>query len=220
MTAPEEQKDEAAETAPEPSELLKKVLARLGPLVLEHRSFRGDDRIHVAREKIVEVARLLRDSPDLNFDMLVDVTAVDYFGQPDDFRNEPQIWDRNHNLIRRRAEWRHRVNLPARGNEPRFAVVYHFVSTKLLHRIRVKCRVPEDDPTIATLSALWPGANWLERETFDLCGIRFDGHPDLRRIYLYDEFVGHPLRKDYSKHDEQPIQPYAGPGANEPRRPH
>jgi NADH-quinone oxidoreductase subunit C len=220
MTAPEEQKPGAAQAAPEPSALLQAVIARLGPLVLEHRSLRGDERIHVAREHIVEAARLLRDSPELSFDMLVDLTAIDYFGQPDDFHNAPEIWDRKHNLVRRRAEWRHRVNLPERGAEPRFAVAYHFVSTRHLHRLRVKCRVPEDDPAIPSLSALWPGANWLERETFDLYGIRFSGHPDLRRIYLYDEFVGHPLRKDYAKHDEQPIQPYAGPGANEPRRPH
>jgi NADH-quinone oxidoreductase subunit C len=99
-------------------------------------------------------------------------------------------------------------------------MVYHLVSTRLFHRLRVKCRVPEDDAAIESLSDIWSGANWLERETFDLYGIRFDGHPDLRRIYLYDEFVGHPLRKDYAKHDEQPLEPYAGPGATEPRRPH
>ncbi|HZO80508.1 MAG TPA: NADH-quinone oxidoreductase subunit C [Candidatus Binataceae bacterium] len=219
MTAPEE-KPAKAQALPEPSALLRAVIARLGALVVEHRSFRGDERIHVARANIVAAARMLRDSPELAFDMLLDITAIDYFGQPDDFRNAPEVWDRRQNLIRRRGEWRHRVNLPARGGEPRFAVVYHFVSTRHLHRIRVKCRVPDDDPTIATLSELWPGANWLERETFDLYGIRFSGHPDLRRIYLYDEFVGHPLRKDYAKHDEQPIQPYAGPGANQPRRPH
>lgn len=221
MTAPEEPKPPpAAATAPaELSALLQKVIARLGPLIIAHHSFRGDDRIHVAREHIVEAARLLRDSPELGFDLLVDVTCVDYFGQPDDFHNPPETWDRNHNLVRRRSEWRHRVNTPVRGGEPRFAVVYHLVSTRLGHRLRIKCRVPEDDPAIASLSALWPAANWLERETFDLYGIRFSGHPGLRRIYLYDEFVGHPLRKDYAKHDEQPIEPYAGPGANEPRRP-
>jgi NADH-quinone oxidoreductase subunit C len=217
MTAAEEPKTTAP---PELSALLRKVTAQLGPLVTEHQSFRGDDCIHVARENILEVARALHDSPELGFDLLLDVTCVDYFGQPDGFQNAPETWDRNHNLVRKRAEWRHRVNLPPRGDAPRFAVVYHLVSTRLLHRLRVKCRVPEDNPVIASVSALWPGANWLERETFDLYGIRFEGHPDLRRIYLYDEFVGHPLRKDYAKHDEQPIQDYVGPGANEPRRPH
>ena len=217
MSAAEEPKTPAP---PELSALMQKVAARLGPLIAEHRSFRGDDCIHVAAENILEVARALRDSPELGFDLLLDVTCIDYFGQPDGFQNAPETWDRNHNLVRKRAEWRHRVNLPARGDEPRFAMVYHFVSTRLLHRLRVKCRVPGDQPAIASLSALWPGANWLERETFDLYGIRFEGHPDLRRIYLYDEFIGHPLRKDYAKHDEQPIEPYAGPGAQEPRRPH
>jgi NADH-quinone oxidoreductase subunit C len=109
--------------------------------------------------------------------------------------------------------------VPERGPLERFAVVYHIISTRHLHRLRIKCRVPEDDPSIASLTPIWAGANWLERETYDMYGIRFTGHPDLRRIYLYDEFVGHPLRKDYGKFDEQPIQPYVGPGAKEPRRP-
>jgi NADH:ubiquinone oxidoreductase subunit C len=69
------------------------------------------------------------------------------------------------------------------------------------------------------VSDLWPSANWLERETWDLYGIRFTGHPDLRRIYLYEEFAGHPLRKDYAKEHEQPIEEYLGPGAKQPRRP-
>src|SRR5215471_4644499 len=113
-----------------------------------------------------------------------------------------------------------RTGITATRTDPRFAVVYHLTSTTRLHRLRIKCRVPEDDPTIASVTPVWPGANWLERETYDLYGIQFTGHPDLRRIYLNEEFVGHPLRKDYGKWDEQPIQPYVGPGAKEPRRPH
>jgi NADH-quinone oxidoreductase subunit C len=216
MSPAEENKTPAP---PELSPLLQKLVDRLGALVLEHSSSRGDDCIQVARENIAEAARILRDSPEFAFDLLADVTCVDYFGQPDGFNNQREVWDRDHRVIRRNAQWRHRVNLPARGDAPRFAMVYHLASTRLHHRLRIKSRVPEDDPTIATLSHLWPGANWLERETYDLYGIRFEGHPDLRRIYLYDEFNGHPLRKDYGKHDEQPIQPYVGPGANEPRRP-
>lgn len=214
--------EEKNEQAPEEtlSPLLTKVLERLGNRVLEHHSFRGDDRIHVARENILEVARILRDSPEFAFDMLVDVTAVDYLGQPDDFETKLQVWDRNRAMFRRQPQSRHKLVLPERGPEPRFAVVYHLLSTKLFHRLRVKCRVPEDDPAIASVTPIWVGANWLERETYDLYGISFTGHPDLRRIYLYEEFVGHPLRKDYGKHDEQPIQAYLGPGAKEPRRPH
>src|SRR5579875_1467421 len=215
-----EKPEEKAPAAPELSPLLEKVLARLGDRVLERHTARGDDRIHVARERILEVARILRDDPELNFDLLLDVTAIDYYGQPDDFETKLQVWDQNRAVMRRLPQRRHELVLPPRGPEPRFAVVYHLTSTRLAHRLRIKCRVPEDDPKIASVTPVWPAANWLERETWDLYGIVFEGHPDLRRIYLYEEFVGHPLRKDYAKHGEQPIQEYVGPGAKEPRRPH
>lgn len=209
----------AEEKPPELSPLMRKVTDRLGSLILNYREFRGDERIHVAREDIIEVCRILRDDPDLAFDLLLDVTAIDYMGQPDDFAAKYEIWDENRPVMARKAQRRHRMLVPERGPLARFAMVYHMISTRHLHRLRIKCRVPEDDPTIASLTSIWAGANWLERETYDMYGIRFTGHPDLRRIYLYEEFVGHPLRKDYGKFDEQPIQPYVGPGAKEPRRP-
>lgn len=202
-----------------PSPLMSQVLAKLGELVTAHSAFRGDDTIHVARENILRVAELLRDSPELAFDMLLDVTAVDYLGQPDGFITPLTVWDRSLQAHKRIPMSRHHLVLPERGPEPRFAVVYHMLSTKFIHRLRIKCRVPEDDPTIASVTPVWSGANWLERETYDLYGIRFVGHPDLRRIYLYEKFVGHPLRKDYQKRDNQPIDPHAGPAAKEPRRP-
>ena len=90
-------------------------------------------------------------------------------------------------------------------SQPRFEVVYHLYSTRWNHRVRLKARVPEDDPRIPSVTGVWRGANWLERETWDLYGIRFDGHPDLRRIYLYESFEGHPLRKDYPKERRQPL---------------
>ena len=82
--------------------------------------------------------------------------------------------------------------------EPRFEVVYHLHSLDRNERLRVKCRVPGDDPEIDSVTGVWRGANWFERETFDLFGVRFRNHPDLRRIMLPDEWEGHPLRKDYS----------------------
>jgi NADH-quinone oxidoreductase subunit C len=207
--------------APEPqlSPLLAKVLDWLGDAVLEHHTFRGDDRIHVAPERLLEAAKFLRHDPALAFDFLVDVTAVDYLGQPDDFETKLMVWDENRAVVRRRPQRRHELVLPPPGPLPRFAVVYHLTSTSLFHRLRIKCRVSEEDPSIPSLTPLWPSADWMERETYDMYGIKFTGHPDLRRIYLYEEFVGHPLRKDYHKHHEQPIQPYVGPGAKEPRRP-
>jgi NADH-quinone oxidoreductase subunit C len=91
------------------------------------------------------------------------------------------------------------------GSTPRFELVYHLKSLKHGHRLRVKAKVSEDDARIASVIEVWRGADWLERETWDMYGIRFDGHPDLRRIYLYEEFEGHPLRKDYPKERRQPL---------------
>ena len=91
------------------------------------------------------------------------------------------------------------------STEPRFDVVLHLYSVTLKHRVRLYAGVPEEDPTIETLVPVWAGANWFEREAYDLYGVRFRGHPDLRRILMYPEFVGHPLRKDYPKEKRQPL---------------
>ena len=91
------------------------------------------------------------------------------------------------------------------GTEPRFDVVVHLYSVSKKHRVRLYGGVPEEDPTIDTLVSVWAGANWFEREAYDLYGVRFLGHPDLRRILMYPEFVGHPLRKDYPKEKRQPL---------------
>ncbi len=91
------------------------------------------------------------------------------------------------------------------GEEPRFEVVYHLRSLDKLHMIRVKTRVPEDDPVVASITPLYKIADWLEREVWDMYGVKFEGHPDLRRILLYEEFEGHPLRKDYPREKEQPL---------------
>lgn len=87
---------------------------------------------------------------------------------------------------------------------PRFEMVYHFFSLPRLRRLRVKTRLEESDLKIASLTSLWKNANWLEREVFDLFGVAFDGHPDLRRLFMYEGFEGHPLRKDYPLRFRQP----------------
>ena len=79
----------------------------------------------------------------------------------------------------------------------RFEVVYNMISTNFRHRIRLKVRVPEDQPRVDTVTEIWQTANWHERETYDLMGIIFNGHPDLRRILLTEDWIGHPLRKEY-----------------------
>ena len=94
------------------------------------------------------------------------------------------------------------------GRVPRFDVVYHFYSTRDFVRIRLKTRVPEADPTVDSLITLYGSAHFMERECHDMYGIVFRGNPDLRPILLYEGFVGHPLRKDYPKLQEQPLVPY------------
>ena len=80
---------------------------------------------------------------------------------------------------------------------PRFEVVYNLISTKFHHRVRLKVRLPGDEPRVDTVTSIWQTANWHERETYDLMGVVFIGHPDLRRILLPEDWVGHPLRKEY-----------------------
>ncbi len=150
--------------------------ARFSEGVLRLDDYRGDASVTLHPDKLLEAARFVRDDAKLRFDLLLDITCVDYIGQL-----------------------------------PRFELVYHLYSTRFHHRLRIKVRVPEHDPFVDSAVPVWTGANWLERETYDMYGIRFRGHPDLRRIYLYDEFVGHPLRKDYPKELRQPL---IGPGSS------
>jgi NADH-quinone oxidoreductase subunit C len=95
--------------------------------------------------------------------------------------------------------------------QPRFELVYHFYSTTQFVRVRLKTRVPEERPLVASLTSLYGCAGFMERECHDMYGIVFDGNPDLRPILLYEGFVGHPLRKDYPKEQEQPLVQYREP---------
>tara|TARA_B100000686_G_scaffold347074_1_gene434996 strand:- start:2407 stop:2889 length:483 start_codon:yes stop_codon:yes gene_type:complete len=92
-----------------------------------------------------------------------------------------------------------------RKKEIRFEVVYHLYSQKFNHRVRIKIPVTENDCVVESLVSLWMGANWFEREVWDLYGIKFRNHPNLRRILLYEGFKGHPLRKDYPINKRQPL---------------
>jgi NADH-quinone oxidoreductase subunit C len=157
------------------SGILARLGERFGPAILETHAEHGDHTAVVDRAALSEVLRFCRDDPALRFDMLMDLTAVDY------------------------------LRYPGREDGPRFEVVYHLYSVSENHRVRLKCRVDEDEPAVPSAVPLWPIANWLEREVWDMFGIRFEGHPDLRRLLLYEEFVGHPLRKDYPVNKRQPL---------------
>jgi NADH-quinone oxidoreductase subunit C len=105
------------------------------------------------------------------------------------------------------------------GQKPRFEVVYNLFALKTNARIRLRVKVPEEDLVLPSVTPVWRGADWFERYCFDMYGIRFTGHPDMRRLLMYDEFVGHPLRKDYPLKGRQPLvverevhDIYRGPG--------
>jgi NADH-quinone oxidoreductase subunit C len=155
--------------------ILDRLRTRFGAAVVETHAHRDDHTAVIDRAAIVDVLRFCRDDADLGFDMLMDLTAVDF------------------------------LKFPGREDGPRFEVVYQLHSVAHNHRVRLKVRVDEDDPVVPTAVPLWPIANWLEREVWDMFGIHFDGHPDPRRLLLYEEFVGHPLRKDYPINRRQPL---------------
>jgi NADH-quinone oxidoreductase subunit C len=155
--------------------MLARLAERIGDGMLDRHAYRGDHTAIVSRDAVGQALALCRDDAALRFDMLIDVTAVDY------------------------------LRFPGREDGPRFDVVYHLYSTEHHHRLRLKVPVEQDDPWVPTASGLWPIANWLEREVWDMFGIRFAGHPDLRRLLMYEEFEGHPLRKDYPITRRQPL---------------
>lgn len=106
-------------------------------------------------------------------------------------------------------------------NDPRFEIVYFVYSVSRNEHVRIKTRVSEDKPVLPSVASVYQGADWWERFVWDFYGIKFDGHPDLRRILMYEEFQGHPLRKDYALRDRQPLIPerpitdiFRGPGTN------
>ncbi len=101
------------------------------------------------------------------------------------------------------------VDFPDRPD--RFEMVYHFFALSGLRRLRIKLRLPASEPAVASLTPLWKIADWMEREAYDLFGVTFIGHPYLRRLFMNEEFIGHPLRKDYPWRKRQPIIPLRTP---------
>ena len=148
--------------------LLGALRERLPQAILDAGEFRGDLSLRVPRERLREVAQLLRDEPELAYTFLENLCGVDYLGR-----------------------------------DPRFEVVVHLVSLRHNHRVCLKVGAPEHDARVPSLADLFPTANYQERETYDLLGIGFDGHPALSRILMPDDWVGHPQRKDHPLGDEE-----------------
>jgi len=143
-----------------------------------------DPWIEVAVEHLADVCLYLRDEPDLRFNMLHCVTGVDYF-QPDEKKAALADW------------------------QPHIELIYHLSSLIHKHRLVLKACLPRwkndlpgELPEVPSVAGIWRTADWHEREVFDLSGVRFTGHPNLQRILCPDDWVGHPLRKDYESPDE------------------
>lgn len=145
--------------------------------VIHTHSQHGDETALIRSGVLLAVAKFLKNTPELAFDYLMDLTAVDYL-----FFAGGRI-----------------------QKEHRFEVVYHFYSLTHNHRIRIKVPVDEKNPEVDSLNDLWLSANWYEREVWDMFGIKFKGHPNLKRILMYEEFKGHALRKDYPFNKRQPL---------------
>ena len=156
---------------------LERIQEKFAPDIIETHAFRGDETVVIRPGALRAVAAFLKVTPELDFNFLMDLTAVDYL-----FFAGGRI---------------------QKGF--RFEVVYHFFSLKHNQRLRLKVPVDEKNLEVDTLCDLWPSANWYEREAWDMFGIRFKGHPNLKRILMYEEFQGHALRKDYPFDKRQPL---------------
>jgi NADH-quinone oxidoreductase subunit C len=154
-----------------------------GEDVLVSASARGQEVLHVTRERYLSVVEALRAG---GYEMCSDLCAVDYLRHLD------------------RA-------LPEGATAERFEIVVNLLSIKRRQRVRLRVQVPEPDPVVPTLFNLYPGTENMEREAFDMFGIRFEGHPDHTRILMPDDWEGHPLRKDYSV-GRVPVQFKEAPG--------
>jgi NADH-quinone oxidoreductase subunit C len=162
------------------ADTLEQLKARFGDDILATHSFRGDDTALVKREALLAIATYLKN--ELQFNLLMDETAVDLLQMPV-CETHPAV------------------------EGDRFEFVAHFYSLPRNLRVRIKSRCPENDARMPSLYSLYRSANYMEREIFDMYGVVMEGHPDLRRVLLYDEFQGYPLRKDYPISRQQPLIP-------------
>ena len=148
--------------------------------------------IEVGKSDLIGFLTFIRSEPKLAFDQLTDIAGVDYLHYGQDEWSDKAVNSGGYSRAVNKIE-----DHAAASVEKRFGVTYQFLSLTHNRRLRVKVRLSEADPTIESICHLWPAANWYEREAFDLFGIIFVGHPDLRRILTDYGFVGHPFRKDF-----------------------
>ena len=178
--------------------LAGKVIAACGEARVQRRPMRdGEIAFDVAAADLIDVLTQLRDAPELRFEMLMDVSGIDYldYGR-DEWRTTAASSSGFSRGVNRTAP----LGTPSREPEQgrRFAVVYQLLSISNNERLTLRCFCPSnDEPAVASVTDVHAGANWFEREAFDMFGILFTGHPDLRRILTDYGFIGHPFRKDF-----------------------
>jgi NADH-quinone oxidoreductase subunit C len=176
--------------------LLENLRSHFGGKVQQAALELGDVQLEVADTDLLEVMKELRDLPQFSFSLCVDVCGVDYLG----YGQAEWSGDKSTSGFSRASAKQNltTVSEDQKMQPRRFAVVYHLLSVELNHRLRVKTfPVDIDLPVVPSMHDIWPGVNWFEREVYDMYGIRFDGHPDLRRILTDYGFEGHPFRKDF-----------------------
>ena len=173
------------------SNLAQNLQAHIGDFLTNIDLANGELCLECNLTDLTTLLRFLRDTPKFAFAQLIDLCAVDYllYGEYD-WETESTTTSGFSRGVEKQAK------VYASG-KPRFAVVYHLLSTKNNQRIRVKTFVAETNLVVPSVIFLWRAANWYEREAYDLYGILFDGHPDLRRILTDYGFIGHPFRKDF-----------------------
>ena len=175
-----------------PEELLATIQAKLSVTIMASKIFKDEVTLEVAPEDCHACCQQLRDDKDLDFAQLMDLTVVDYLHYGQDEWQSKQATGSGYSRAREA------LSLDAGPDDfNRFAVVYHLLSISKNHRVRVKSFVPAPSLMIQSVTDIWACANWYEREAFDLFGVMFANHPDLRRILTDYGFIGHPLRKDF-----------------------
>lgn len=190
------------------------VATRFGDRARPSAALPGEVAFDVSPGDLVPVCRDLRDAPDLAFEQLIDLSGIDYL---DYGRDEWTTREATVSGFSRGVERGPRNVAPAAEN--RFAVSYQLLSVSRNARLRLRCFCPAGEPPLVdSVTEVWPAANWYEREAFDLYGILFRGHPDLRRILTDYGFIGNPFRKDFplSGHVEVRYDPARGRVVQEP----
>ena len=180
-------------------ELYKQIFEQIGDKISANQIAFQELTLELAPEHLLEVCLFLKETSLLKFEMLMDVCGVDYldYGVSEWTTFESTKTGFSRGVERRDGERESLNGANMISNKPRFAVVYHLLSITHNHRIRLKVFANGEPPMVPSVVNIWNSANWFEREAFDLFGIHFEGHPDLRRILTDYGFIGHPFRKDF-----------------------